>query len=148
MLELAPKLRALTAAAITIGALVFTGSPTLAQSVATRATVPSVPTLAPMLQRVTPAVVNIAVVSRSTVEDNPLYSDPYFRPYFDLPQQARPSMSAGSGVIVDAAKGHVLTNHHVVDGGTEISVTLKDGRQFPARLVGSDKETDIALLEI
>jgi serine protease DegQ len=97
---------------------------------------------------VTPAVVNIAVVSRSTAEDNPLYSDPYFRRYFNLPQQARPSMSAGSGVIVDATKGHVLTNHHVVDGGTEIAVTLKDGRQFPARLLGSDKETDIALLEI
>jgi serine protease DegQ len=101
-----------------------------------------------MLQRVTPAVVNIAVVSRSTVDNNPLYSDPYFRPYFNLPQQTQPSMSAGSGVIVDATKGHVLTNHHVVAGGTEISVTLKDGRQFPARLVGSDKETDIALLEI
>jgi serine protease DegQ len=148
MLELAPKLRVLAAAAITIGAIVFTSSPILAQGVATQATVPSVPTLAPMLQRVTPAVVNISVVSRSTVEDNPLYSDPYFRRYFNLPQQAQPSMSAGSGVIVDAAKGHVLTNHHVVDGGTEISVTLKDGRQFPARLVGSDKETDIALLEI
>ncbi len=57
-------------------------------------------------------------------------------------------MSAGSGVIVDAAKGYVLTNHHVVDGGTEISVTLKDGRQLPAKLIGSDKETDIALLQI
>ncbi|MDX3978159.1 MAG: Do family serine endopeptidase [Shinella sp.] len=57
-------------------------------------------------------------------------------------------MSAGSGVIVDAAKGYVLTNHHVVDGGTQISVTLKDGRQLSAKLIGSDKETDIALLQI
>jgi serine protease DegQ len=101
-----------------------------------------------MLERVTPAVVNIAVVSGSTAEDNPLYSDPYFRRYFDLPQQPQPSLSAGSGVIVDSAKGYILTNHHVIDGGTEISVTLKDGRQFRAQLVGSDKETDIALLEI
>lgn len=57
-------------------------------------------------------------------------------------------MSAGSGVIVDADKGYVLTNHHVVDGGTQISVTLKDGRQISAKLIGSDKETDIALLQI
>lgn len=57
-------------------------------------------------------------------------------------------MSAGSGVIVDASKGYVLTNHHVIDGGAEISVTLKDGRQLAAKLVGSDKETDIALLQI
>lgn len=146
MLDLVPNLRALAAAIVM--SIAFTTGPTVAQSAAVDATVPSAPTLAPMLQRVTPAVVNIAVVSRSTVENNPLYSDPYFRRYFNLPQQAQPSMSAGSGVIVDAAKGHVLTNHHVVAGGTEISVTLKDGRQFPARLVGSDKETDIALLEI
>lgn len=149
MFEHAPKFRAFaTAAAIALGAIHFTASPIAGQGVATEATVPSLPTLAPMLQRVTPAVVNIAVVSRSTTEDNPLYSDPSFRRYFNLPQQAQPSLSAGSGVIVDAGKGHVLTNHHVVDGGTEISVTLKDGRQLPARLVGSDKETDIALLEI
>ena len=149
MLDLAPKFRALaTSAAIVMGGLLFTASPIAGQSEATDATVPSLPTLAPMLERVTPAVVNIAVVSGSTAEDNPLYSDPYFRRYFDLPQQPQPSLSAGSGVIVDSAKGHILTNHHVIDGGTEISVTLKDGRQFRAQLVGSDKETDIALLEI
>lgn len=149
MLDLAPKFRALaTSAAIVIGGILFTASPIAGQSEATNATVPSLPTLAPMLERVTPAVVNIAVVSGSTAEDNPLYSDPYFRRYFDLPQQPQPSLSAGSGVIVDSAKGHILTNHHVIDGGTEISVTLKDGRQFRAQLVGSDKETDIALLEI
>jgi serine protease DegQ len=149
MLDLAPKFRALaTSAAIVIGGILFTASPIAGQSEATNATVPSLPTLAPMLERVTPAVVNIAVVSGSTAEDNPLYSDPYFRRYFDLPQQPQPSLSAGSGVIVDSAKGYILTNHHVIDGGTEISVTLKDGRQFRAQLVGSDKETDIALLEI
>jgi serine protease DegQ len=150
MPELAPKLRAVAASAVlALGAILFTITPTDGQSEAAVPAAPSsLPTLAPMLERVTPAVVNIAVVSRSTVEDNPLYSDPYFRRYFNLPEQPRPSLSAGSGVIVDAVKGHVLTNHHVIDGGTEISVTLKDGRQFPARLVGSDRETDIALLEI
>jgi serine protease DegQ len=102
-----------------------------------------------MLERVTPAVVNIAVVSRAPAQDNPLYGDPNFRRFFKLPeQQQQARMSAGSGVIVDAAKGYVLTNHHVVDGGTEISVTLKDGRQLAAKLIGSDKETDIALLQI
>ncbi|MBB4227030.1 trypsin-like peptidase domain-containing protein [Rhizobium mongolense] len=89
------------------------------------------------------------MVSRSPTENNPLYNDPYFRRYFNLPeQQPQARMSAGSGVIVDADKGYVLTNHHVVDGGTEISVTLKDGRQLLAKLIGSDKETDIALLQI
>jgi len=146
----APKLRAVAASAVVaLGAILFTIAPADGQSPAAVPAAPSsLPTLAPMLERVTPAVVNIAVVSRSTVEDNPLYSDPYFRPYFNLPEQTQPRLSAGSGVIVDAAKGYVLTNHHVVDGGTQISVTLKDGRQYPAKLIGSDKETDIALLEI
>ncbi|MBY3591322.1 DegQ family serine endoprotease [Rhizobium bangladeshense] len=109
----------------------------------------SLPTLAPMLERVTPAVVNIAVASKAPAEDNPLYSDPGFRRFFNLPElQPRARMSAGSGVIVDAANGYVLTNHHVVDGGTEISVTLKDGRRLSAKLIGSDKDTDLALLKI
>lgn len=57
-------------------------------------------------------------------------------------------MSAGSGVIVDADKGYILTNHHVVDGASEIAVTLKDRRRFNAELVGSDKATDVALLRV
>jgi serine protease DegQ len=150
MSQLVPNLRAFAASAVVaLGAILFTVTPTDGQGAAAVPAAPtSLPTLAPMLERVTPAVVNIAVVSRSTVEDNPLYSDPYFRRYFNLPEQPGPSLSAGSGVIVDAAKGYILTNHHVIEGGTEISVTLKDGRQFPAKLVGSDSETDIALLEI
>jgi len=73
------------------------------------------PTLAPVLDRVTPAVVNISVVSRGAAEGNPLYRDPFFRRFFDLPGRPPPRrrMSAGSGVIVDAEAGLILTNHHV-----------------------------------
>jgi len=108
------------------------------------------PTLAPILEEVTPAVVNISVTARSPVETNPLYNDPFFRRFFDLPQlpPSRPSLSAGSGVIVDSGAGYVLTNHHVVENGEEIVVTLKDRRRFEAKLVGSDPGTDIALLRI
>ncbi|WP_273729352.1 trypsin-like peptidase domain-containing protein [Brucella gallinifaecis] len=116
--------------------------------------VPSVavesPTLAPVLERVTRAVVNISVVSETPGASNPLYNDPYFRRFFDFPQAPPPQqrMSAGSGVIVDAAKGHVLTNHHVVANARTITVTLKDGQRLRAELVGSDQATDIALLKV
>jgi Do/DeqQ family serine protease len=103
--------------------------------------------LADVLEGVTPAVVNIAVKSGSSAETNPLYNDPFFRRYFNLPEMQQ-RLSAGSGVIVDAEKGYILTNHHVVAAAGEISVTLKDRRRFVATLVGSDKATDIALIKI
>ncbi len=108
------------------------------------------PTLSPLMEKVTPAVVNISVLSRAPVEDNPLLRDPFFRRFFDFPEQAPPppQMSAGSGVIVDASKGYVLTNHHVIDNADEIVVTLKDRRTLKAKRVGSDRATDIALLQI
>ncbi|MBD9375534.1 Do family serine endopeptidase [Rhizobium sp. ARZ01] len=99
------------------------------------------PSLADVLEDVTPAVVNIAVRSRASAETN------FFRRYFNLPEQQQ-RLSAGSGVIVDANKGYILTNHHVVADAGEIAVTLKDRRRFTADLVGSDKATDIALLRI
>jgi serine protease Do/serine protease DegQ len=106
------------------------------------------PTLAPMLAQVTPAVVNISVLTRST-EANPLARDPFFRRWFNLPdQQQRQERAAGSGVIVDAARGLVITNHHVVKDAQEIVVILKDRRLFKAQLVGSDPGTDVALLRI
>jgi Do/DeqQ family serine protease len=106
------------------------------------------PSLAPMLAQVTPAVVNIAVIQRRPEAQNPLLRDPFFRRFFGLPDQDRPQMSAGSGVIMDAAQGYVLTNHHVIKDASEVVVTLKDTRRFEARVVGSDAGTDIALLKI
>jgi Do/DeqQ family serine protease len=110
-----------------------------------------IPSLAPMLEKVTPAVVNISVTSAAPVQQNPLLQDPFFRRFFNLPEampEARPRMSAGSGVIVDARRGYVLTNNHVIENATDIAVTLKDRRQFKAKLIGRDPETDIALLQI
>lgn len=106
------------------------------------------PTLAPVLSQVTPAVVNIAVLTRSPEEDNPLFQDPFFRRFFGVPDRPRTQQSAGSGVIVDAVKGYVLTNHHVVKNAVAVKVILKDKREFDAKLIGSDAGTDIALLRI
>ena len=107
-------------------------------------------TLAPLVDRVAPAVVNIAVISPSPMQDNPLFRDPYFRRFFNLqdPRQLPPQMSAGSGVIVDAANGYVVTNHHVIENAQEIIVTLRDRRVLKAKRIGSDAETDIGLLQI
>jgi Do/DeqQ family serine protease len=111
----------------------------------------AVPSLAPMLARVTPGVVNIAVRGKVR-EQNPLLQDPFFRRFFNLPENQRPqereTQATGSGVIVDAAKGYVLTNGHVVENATRIEVTTKDNRRFVAKLIGRDPDTDIAVLQI
>ena len=106
--------------------------------------------MAPLVERVTPGVANIAVRSRVELQASPLFDDPFFRRFFDWPEppRQRDVLSAGSGVIVDAGRGYVLTNSHVVAAAQEIQVTLKDRRTYPARLIGSDPETDIALLKI
>ena len=107
------------------------------------------PTLAPLVNEVTPAVVNISVITRSPLESNPLFADPFFRRFFDLPDRPqRQEQAAGSGVIVDAARGYVITNHHVIRNAEQVLVTLKDRRQLPAKLVGTDPGTDIAVLQI
>src|SRR5215212_1007180 len=69
-----------------------------------------VPTLAPVLEKVTPAVVNIAVLQRSPEEQNPMLRDPFFRRFFGIPGEAQPQIAAGSGVIIDAKAGYVVTN--------------------------------------
>lgn len=108
----------------------------------------TVPTLAPLVRQVTPAVVNISVHGRVR-EDNPLYRDPIFREFFDVPKQLEKEISAtGSGVIVDAQRGYVLTNNHVVEGVSTVQVTTKDGQQSSAKVVGRDAATDIAVLQI
>jgi Do/DeqQ family serine protease len=107
-----------------------------------------VPSLAPLLREITPAVVNIAVRGR-VKEENPLLQDPFFRRFFNLPRQAERQFEAtGSGVIVDARGGYVLTNDHVVENASAIEVTTKDNRRFRARLVGHDPETDVAVLQV
>jgi serine protease Do/serine protease DegQ len=106
------------------------------------------PTLAPILEKVTPAVVNIAVLQRSPEEENPLLRDPFFRRFFGGPQQAEPQVAAGSGVIVDAKNGYILTNAHVVKDAKEIMVTLRDNRRLPAKLVGADPGTDVAVVKV
>ena len=109
-----------------------------------------VPTLAPLLEKVTPAVVNISVATMAPQRHNPLFRDPFFRRFFNLPDDApaRRRQSAGSGVIVDAERGLVLSNHHVVARADSVMVTLKDNRRFEAEVLGSDPGTDIALLRI
>lgn len=139
-------MKALLRSASFLALLLATGSalaslPALAQR-------DGMPTLAPMLAQVTPAVVNIAVEQRSPEAQNPLLRDPFFRRFFGLPDRPQRQMSAGSGVIVDAAKGYVITNHHVIKGASAVMVTLKDNRTLPAKLVGSDAGTDIAVLQV
>ena len=106
------------------------------------------PTLAPILEKVTPAVVNIAVLQKSPEDQNPMLRDPFFRRFFGMPQESEPQIAAGSGVIVDAKNGYVITNAHVVKDAREIQITLKDNRRLPAKLVGADPGTDIALLKV
>jgi serine protease DegQ len=107
------------------------------------------PSLAPMLEQVTPAVVNIH--SKTVVRvRNPMAEDPFFRHFFGLPMvpQERVQQSLGSGVIVNAREGLVLTNNHVIEGADDISVTLADGRTVTAEFVGSDPDTDVGVLRI
>jgi len=112
------------------------------------------PTLAPMVKRVSPSVVNIA--TRGTIKEqsghNPLLDDPFFRRFFDAPSDSKPRerqfQSAGSGVIVDAKNGYIITNHHVVENASEITITLLDNRTFSAKVIGSDEGADVAVLQV
>ena len=107
------------------------------------------PSLAPMLTRVTPAVVNISSTTHVPVRDA-YFDDPMVRQFFGLPAtpRERVEQSLGSGVVVDAAKGYILTNNHVVAGADDISVTLQDGRSFKGKLIGTDPATDVAVVQI
>ncbi len=108
------------------------------------------PSIAPMLEKTTLAVVNIATRGRTQIKENPLLSDPFFRRFFNTPNRprTRKTQSLGSGVIVDAKKGYILTNNHVVGKADEITVTLRDGRSFEAKMVGTDPESDVAVIQI
>jgi Do/DeqQ family serine protease len=113
----------------------------------------ALPSLAPVIKATSAAVVNIATRGTLTerVAGNPLREDPYFRRFFNLPEgggvRRRQFQSAGSGVIVDAKNGYIVTNRHVIANASEITVTLLDNRHFQAKVVGSDEGTDIAVLK-
>jgi len=108
------------------------------------------PSLAPMLEHATPAVVSIAV--KGTHKVNQQNVPEAFKFFFgnkgQSPAQQRPFRGLGSGVIIDSDKGYVVTNNHVIENADEILITLKDGRQLTAKKLGSDSESDIALLQI
>jgi Do/DeqQ family serine protease len=113
--------------------------------------VAGIPTLAPIIAPITPGVVNIATRGHEPAQRNPLYDDPAFRRFFGTPQKRereREVRATGSGVIVDAAQGYILTNGHVVENADAIEVTTKDNRRFAARLIGRDDDTDIAVIKI
>ncbi len=113
-----------------------------------------IPSLAPMLKKVSPSVVNIATrgtVQAQSQQGNPLLEDPFFRRFFETPDQEplkREFQSAGSGVIVDARNGYIITNAHVIENATEITVTLFDNRSIKAEVVGADAGSDVALLKV
>jgi Do/DeqQ family serine protease len=111
----------------------------------------ALPSLAPMLERSMPAVVNISTSTNITVSENPLMQDPVFRQFFNIPNQQlrrQQKNSLGSGVIIDSKQGLVLTNNHVIDKADTIAVTLNDGRQLSAKLIGTDPEADVAIIQI
>jgi Do/DeqQ family serine protease len=110
----------------------------------------AVPSLAPMLERVMPAVVNVYTASRVQVRPSPFMDDPFFRQFFGVPDMPRERIerSLGSGVIVDAQRGLVITNYHVIQAADDISVTLADGRTLTAERIGADPGTDIAVIRI
>ena len=110
----------------------------------------TMPSLAPMLEKATPAVVSIAVQGTHEVKQNVPNIFRFFGNPNQNPNQAqqRPFRGLGSGVIIDAKEGYIVTNNHVVEKADEITITLKDGRQIKAKKIGSDADSDIALLQI
>ncbi len=141
-----------------VGLILLTGWSLQVHAVSEEALLRGVPSLAPMLEEVTPAVVSIRV-SKTIPTSNRFFDDE------DMPDEVRRYLErlpnfgrnlrqqpfatgAGSGVIVDAQRGFIITNHHVIDSANSIQVQLHDGRTLEARLLGSDASTDVALLEV
>ena len=134
---------------LTLGMLSLLAPPPASAALPVAVDGQELPSLAPVLERVTPSVVNVYTQTRVRVR-SPLLDDPFFRRFFNVPDRARErvSQSLGSGVIVDADKGYVLTNNHVIAGADDISVTLSDGRSFDAEVIGTDPDTDLAMVRI
>jgi Do/DeqQ family serine protease len=133
-----------TASSVATIVAVLVGTAAVAQPPAPH----EVPTLAPMIERISPAVVNIAV-SANVDDDSRTPQDELLRRFFEVPPGSRREVEgAGSGVIVDAANGYILTNHHVVANADQITVTLLENRSLFARIVGSDEGSDLAVLQV
>ena len=109
----------------------------------------ALPSLAPMLETTMPSVVNIAT-SGTVVERSPLFKDPFFKHFFNTPemQRERRRTGLGSGVILDAKNGYIVTNHHVIEQADDIVVTLSNGHKFNAQIVGTDPRADLAVIQI
>ncbi len=148
------RLKAITAGLLP--AIVFL-LPTASPGAAGFPSVDGIPTLAPVLKQVIPAVVNISTEKTVRVRRRnfPFQNDPFFRRFFEgrpdgqdgnTREQRRSGI--GSGVIINADKGYVITNNHVIDGADDVYVTLGDGRRFEAEVVGTDPETDVAVIQI
>src|SRR5271163_4341605 len=143
--------RVLSALVVSGGIALTTGivSPVLAGAPIPLADGAPIQSLAPVVSRITPGVAGVSVRGRAR-EDNPLLQDPMVRRFFNLQQQPveHETQATGSGVIVDAAQGYVMTNAHVVENASNIEVTTKDNRRLTAKLIGRDPDTDIAVLQI
>jgi Do/DeqQ family serine protease len=105
------------------------------------------PSLAPLVEQVSPAVVNISVTGTRQAQ-NPFANDPLFERFFGGELPSQPLRGVGSGVIVDAENGYLLTNHHVIENADEILVRLADDRRVEAEVIGSDANSDLAVLRI
>ena len=143
------KLSLVISAALLSSTLALTSAPTLANWPA-QVDGHVMPSLAPMLEHVTPAVVSISVIGTHKVpQQNVPDAFKFFFGNKDQNQaQQRPFRGLGSGVIIDSDKGYVVTNNHVIDNADKIMITLKDGRQLEAKKLGSDAKSDVALLQI
>ena len=107
----------------------------------------NIPSIAPLVDKVSPAVVNISVSGKQPYSQISPDLFHFFTPDFE-PEMQQPFFGLGSGVIINAQKGYIITNYHVIEDATEIKVTLKSGQELPAQTIGQDKESDIALLQI
>jgi len=138
-------LRVIAAAAVTVS---FAASAQLPDKVGDT----PMPSLAPIIKRTSPAVVNISTKGTIRGSRNPMLDDPFLRRFFDVPQgqgqREQPFQSAGSGVIIDAKNGYIITNAHVLDKADEITVMLQDDRQIKAEVVGKDTGSDVAVLKV
>ncbi|EGT5184099.1 serine endoprotease DegQ [Cronobacter sakazakii] len=138
----------LSALALSLGLSLSAPEPVLAALPSQVPGQPAIPSLAPMLEKVLPAVVSVRVEGTAVQEQRvPEELKKFFGE--SMPdQQAQPFEGLGSGVIIDAAKGYVLTNNHVINHAQKISVQLNDGREFDAKLIGGDDQSDIALIQL